>query len=341
MARRRRQPTEFQETSFWQSYSDMMAGVLLVFILIICGSLFVLMQVKNSYDASEIALQERENELEQAILENLGYIDLTESQSLLLQSQQDKLDEQQTQLDDQQSQLDEQQAALEAARAALEEREAELLASQTLLSLQQATLTQQQDKLDEQQTAMENQQLQLEQIIGIKRDLIAALSDAFSSSDLSISIDEQTGAIIMDSNVLFDYNSSDLSADGEETLEVFLPDYFDVVLSDEYVDYISEIIIEGHTDPVGTYTYNLSLSQARAEAVAASFLSDKQDMFSQETLERLRSIVSASGRSWSDPVYDENGNIDADASRRVEVKFRLSDEEMINQMLDVLAQYEQ
>ena len=64
MARKRRKPTEFQETTYWQSYSDMMAGVLLMFILIICGTLFVLMQVKNSYDASEIALQEREEQLE-------------------------------------------------------------------------------------------------------------------------------------------------------------------------------------------------------------------------------------------------------------------------------------
>jgi hypothetical protein len=32
--------------------------------------------------------------------------------------------------------------------------------------------------------------------------------------------------------------------------------------------------------------------------------------------------------------------VNADASRRVEIKFRLSDEEMINQLLDVLGQYE-
>ena len=229
MARKRRNPTEFQETSFWQSYSDMMAGVLLMFILIICGSLFVLMQVKNSYDASETALHEREAELEQTILENLGYIDLTQSQSQLLQRQQAQLDEQQDQLDDQQARLDEQQAALEAAQAALEQRQAELLASQTLLGIQQATLTQQ-------QTALENQQLQLEQIIGVKRELIAALSDAFSTSDLSISIDEQTGARIMDSSVLFDYDRAGLSDAGVETLSSFLPAYFDVVLSDEYID---------------------------------------------------------------------------------------------------------
>lgn len=331
---------EFQETGFWQSYSDMMAGVLLVFILIICGTLFVLMQVKNSYEASELALQAREAELEQTLRENQAYVDLTRTQNEQLLSQQEQLDEQQAKLDEQSSQLDaqravldEQQTALQSAQVTLEQREAELQESQALLGAQQKTLAQQ-------QTALETQQEQLEQIIGVKRDLVAALSDAFSSSDLRISIDEQTGAIRMDSSVLFDYDSSKLTRAGEKTLDALLPAYFDVVLSDEYVDYISEIIIEGHTDTAGTYTYNLTLSQARAEAVAAYCLDDGEALFPAGTLARVRILVSASGRSWSDPVYDENGQVDAEASRRVEIKFRLSDEQMIDQMLDVLQKYE-
>ncbi len=345
--RRRRGSLDVQETSFWQSYSDMMAGVLLMFILIICGTLFVLMQVKNSYDESELALRQRETELEQTAQENQEYVDLTRTQNERLLSQQEQLAEQQAKLDDQQAQLDEQksqldaqrevldqqQTALQTAQTTLEQREAELQASQTLLASQQQTL-------DQQQTALETQQAQLEQIIGVKRDLIAALSDAFSSSDLRISIDEQTGAIRMDSSVLFDYDSADLTEEGERTLDALLPAYFDVVLSDEYVDYISEIIIEGHTDTAGTYTYNLSLSQARAEAVAAYCLDDGEALFPADTLERVRTIVSASGRSWSDPVYGPDGQVDAEASRRVEIKFRLSDEQMIDQMLDVLQQYE-
>jgi chemotaxis protein MotB len=326
MARKHRKPTEFHEVNYWQSYSDMMAGVLLMFILIICGTLFTLMQVKNSYDARELALQEREDELEQAIIENLDYLDLTEAQNLLL--------------DAQKSQLDEQQAALDEAQAQLDEQQQELLASQALLALQQTQLQDKENQIADQQTALATQQAQLEDIIGVKKDLIADLSSAFANTDLSISIDEQTGAITMDSSVMFDYNSSQLSDDGQTTLSEFLPEYFNVVLSDEYIDYVSEIIIEGHTDTVGTYEYNLELSQARAEAVAAYCLGDDQDLFSQDMLSRVRSLVSVGGRSWSSPIYNEDGTVDADASRRVEIKFRLSDEEMINELLDVLGQYE-
>lgn len=333
MARKHRKPTEFQETSFWQSYSDMMAGVLLMFILIICGTLFVLMQVKNSYDASEIELQQRENELQQAILENLGYLDLTEEQSALLADQQSQLDEQQLT-------LEEQQAALEAQQAELEAAQAQLLASQTLLALQQTQLEDKEAQISLQTTALENQQLQLEQIIGVKKDLIADLSDEFSNSQLSIAIDEQTGAITLDSSIIFAYDSDDLSGEGKNTLADFLPKYFAVVLSEDYIDYISEIIIEGHTDTVGSYEYNLELSQARAEAVAAYCLGESQDMFTAEELEQIRSLMSVTGRSWSNPIYNADGTVNEDASRRVEIKFRLSDEEMISQMLEVLEQYD-
>ena len=320
MARKHRKPTEFHETSYWQSYSDMMAGVLLMFVLIICGTLFVLMQVKNSYDASEVALQKREEELEQAIIENLGYLDLTEEQQMLLDAQQAQLEEQQAQLEEQQALLVIQQSELDAAALELTAKEIQILAQQGELAAQQA---------------------QLEEIIGVKKKIIADLSDAFANSNLSITVDEQTGAIIMDSSILFDYDSAYLSAKGMNALEDFLPAYFDVVLSDEYSSYVSEIIIEGHTDTAGIYDYNLTLSQERAAAVANYCLGEYQSMFSSSMASKIRDILSVSGRSWSDPVYDSNGYVDDDASRRVEIKFRLSDEEMINEMLAVLEQYEE
>ena len=333
MARIRRQPTEYQETGFWQSYSDMMAGVLLMFILIICGTLFVLMQVKNSYDASELELHQREQELEQAIEENLGYLDLTDTQQALLAQQQARLDEQQ-------AKLDEQQAALAAAQALLEDQQAKLSASQTLLALQQSQLEDKEAQISLQKDALAAQTLQLEEIIGVKKDLIADLRDEFKNSDLSISIDEQTGAIMLESSILFAFDSDALSSSGRGTLRDFLPAYFDVVLSDDYIDYVSEIIIEGHTDTAGTYEYNLTLSQARAAAVAEYCLGNGQDLFSSSRAERIRSLVSVVGRSWSDPIYNSDGTVNAEASRRVVVKFRLSDDEMINELLDVLAQYD-
>ena len=42
-----------------------------------------------------------------------------------------------------------------------------------------------------------------------------------------------------------------------------------------------------------------------------------------------------------DPVpYDENGEIDMEASRRVEFLFQLKDEEMVREMIEILSQEE-
>ncbi len=312
MTGKRRTLPETEGHNFWQSYSDMMAGLLLTFILIICGALLMLMGVKNSYDESEKALSVREAQLEQEISEKLSYADLSEQQKQQLAAQQALLDEQQQKLDAQQKKLDEQQSALNL--------------SKVLLTTQQKKLT--------------AQQQEIEDVIGVKRDIVESLSKEFKGTDLDIAIDEKTGSIQLDSSILFALNDSTLAGEGRNVLSEFLPKYFSVVLSEDYIDYISEIIIEGHTDTTGGYMYNMALSEARAEAVASYCLSDDQTMFDDETLETVRSLVTVSGKSFSEPIYNDDGTVNADASRRVEIKFRLSDEEMITRMLDILESYE-
>ena len=50
---------------------------------------------------------------------------------------------------------------------------------------------------------------------------------------------------------------------------------------------------------------------------------------------KLQEIMTATGRSESDPVF-VNGIEDKDASRRVEFKFSLKDSEMIDEMNRIL-----
>ena len=50
----------------------------------------------------------------------------------------------------------------------------------------------------------------------------------------------------------------------------------------------------------------------------------------------LRTVITVNGRAWYDPVYAEDGSLDDANSRRVEIKFRLRDEEMIDAMIEIL-----
>lgn len=269
MARRRLKSND-EETTYWLSYSDMMAALLLIFVLIIS---FTMLQAKKQYETRE--------------------------KDLL--AQQEVIKEQQDQLLTQKEKMEEQQALLK-----------------------------------EQKEKMDSQQEQLDKIIGVRSELISALRDEFEGSELKVSVDPQTGAITFDSNVLFDSNKYDIKETGAAFLDEFLPRYFNILLKKQFSEYISEIIIEGHTDTRADYMYNLELSQQRALSVAKYCLDEKTSTLSKKRIKALQKIVTANGRSYSDPVYNEDKTVNMDASRRVEFKFRLKDEEMIGEMINIL-----
>lgn len=298
-----------EETSYWLSYSDMMAGLLLVFVLII--SLTVL--------RSKIQYDEKQNEL------------AGKEEELIIQSKE---------LENERLTIDEQGAKLNAQELKLSEQEGELLSQQAKLKEQQDKLTEQSALVSELQKLMEEQQEKLDNIIGIRAELVKDLKKEFDHSELNISVDEKTGAITMDSNILFAYNQSALKAGGKDFLGEFMPRYLKILLSRKYVNYISEIVIEGHTDTSGNYLSNLELSQQRAQSVAKYCLVEKNGVLTKEEIEALEKILSTSGKSFSQPVLDEKGEVDMDASRRVEILFRLRDEEMIQEMIEILNESE-
>jgi chemotaxis protein MotB len=170
----------------------------------------------------------------------------------------------------------------------------------------------------------------------VRTELIQALKKEFGGTDMSVSVDSKTGSIALDSSILFDSNEYKLKKSGENFLRKFLPKYINVLTGKEFKDYVSEIIIEGHTDSNGEYLYNLELSQKRALSVSSFCLDTKKKVLPQDTIKLLRKIVTANGKSFSSPILDKNGKEIKSKSRRVEFLFRLKDEDMINEMNEIL-----
>lgn len=306
--------------SFWLSFSDLMSTLVLIFILIMFYSMY---QYFDMYEIKEAELARRQFDLDAA---NQQLADeqqkLTAAEQAMI-AQQIKLTAAEEGLAATEEILAQQQTELDAARALLSQRESEL-----------GTLS---DQLAQQQSALESQQQQLEALTGMRTRIIVALSDALKSSHISATVDPATGAIALESDVLFDTGESTLSAAGQRSIDAFLPVYLNVLLSDEYRPYVSEIIIEGHTDSAGGYIMNLELSQQRALAVASYILDDSYRGITTAQKSTLREITTANGRSYSDRIM-VNGVEDQDASRRVVFKFRLTDEQMIEQMKQILEQ---
>lgn len=306
MERKYRRRRAFEEPSYWQSYSDMMAALLLIFILLIAITLAIYRQKTSDLDQTRLALNAAQSELDATIED------------------------------------------LELSKAELEKSNGELASS--LAELQQAyaqaALTQ--EELNNAYLEIENarQELtttkqELQDIVGIRTDIIGALQTAFSNSTMKV--DAQTGSITFSSDVLFRYNSASLTAESRETLKNIIPMYLDVLLQDQFRGYIAEIIIEGHTDTDGGYQSNMELSYERANAVA-DFCLNKSNGLSEEKIEQLQKLLTVNGKSWSTPVYlkdaagNPTGEVDMPASRRVEIKFRLKEDEMIKKIAGILAQ---
>jgi chemotaxis protein MotB len=112
-------------------------------------------------------------------------------------------------------------------------------------------------QLSEQQTKIDN-------IIGVKAEVVEALQKEFQKNNINVNLDSQTGALTLDASVLFDVDESELTDAGKEALRNVLPIYCKVLMEDTYKNYLAEIIIDGYTDTDGDYAYNLELSQQRS-----------------------------------------------------------------------------
>lgn len=339
----RRKMEDTAPHNVWRSYSDMMSGLLLLFVLIMAVCLMQAqknyteklkeqakqLQTQNALDKSQDQLASQQLTLEEQALALENLQSTLDAQALTLQQREDDLASSQTK-------LDEQNALLASQQAELAERDKALASQQAELAERDKALASSQAKLDEQTALMAQQQEKIDQIIGVKADLIASLNDEFQANQIKVEIDHQTGAMVLDSSVLFDYNESVLTETGMQILAQVLPVYCKVLLSGEYESYLAEVIIDGYTDTTGDYITNLSLSQRRAFAVAEYLVNSKESFLSAQESAALTGKLTANGRSMSNPILDESGNVDMDASRRVEIKFRLKDEEMISSLQQMI-----
>ena len=291
--------------NIWRSYSDMMCGVLLLFVLIMCVTLF---QAQKSYDES-IKEQQEKNEMQ------ANYIA--------------EITAQQNTLDDQDAKLKTQDEKLPALAQQLAEQAQKL-------KEQEAALAQQQVDLDEKTQLISTQQAKIDNIIGVKAEVVESLQQEFAKNNLNVNIDSQTGALTLDASVLFAYDDAELTEEGKTALRSVLPIYCKVLLEDSYKSYLAEIIIDGYTDTDGDYAYNLELSQRRSLAVAQYLLEIQGEFLTSDQTIDLQDYLTVNGHSMANPILDADGNVDKDASRRVEVKFRLKDDEMIDELSSIM-----
>jgi chemotaxis protein MotB len=149
----------------------------------------------------------------------------------------------------------------------------------------------------------------------------------------SISIDSNTGTLVLDSELLFDPGQSILKPSGQTFLKQIMPTYFNILLKDQDIrNNLANITIEGYTDDQGSYEHGLNLSYNRALSVYYYMLND--DSF-KDYKQDMKELIILTGRSEAGFLpRGENESIEdwRKRNRRVEIKFDLKYREIYKQL---------
>jgi chemotaxis protein MotB len=180
------------------------------------------------------------------------------------------------------------------------------------------------------------------EVAGRKMQIIARLDSIMNIQGGGVIVDPTTGAVQFPDGVLFAQGQAVIQQGGKTQLNSFAERYFEVLLGDPEVrQELKSIVIEGHTNDDASYMYNLDLSQRRAFAVMQHFLTNAPGYS-----DPLKEYVTASGRSYSQPICATDGlvhsfpcpvgPVDKVKSRRIEILFRLKDEEALHEVRELL-----
>ncbi len=134
--------------------------------------------------------------------------------------------------------------------------------------------------------------------------------------------------------VLFKVNESSLNNQFKTVLDDFFPRYVEILTSNEYIDEINEVRVEGHTSDTWAknstqkeiYLNNMKLSQSRAFEVLSYCYSIEDEAVMQN-------------RPWLEENFRANGMAyaklkDAERARRVEFTIQLKSEDRVYKILE-------
>jgi len=363
-----------EDTNFWLSYADLMAGLLFVFILLIGAIVVKSIVLKSNLDSKENSL---ENSLSLLLLRDTEVQKLKKLLALrtaelkdkngeliisrdalklkteelinlnnILLSQNMKIDDFNNKIIIMQNLLDESNATLSEQNIKIQDYESKvLILSNTLTSKEDAlelkdrellsllrTIEAKETKYDALIAKLQAQKTKIKSLTGIKIRVIAELKQSLGKN---VEIDARSGSLRLSSNILFDKGSALLKEASKKELKKVFINYIGALTSNRNIkEHLERIVIEGHTDSDGGYLFNLNLSQQRAYAVMNYLLTLE---FTKKN--NIKPLLVASGRSYLDTIYYKNGKENKYASRRIEIKFRLKNDDSMNE-IDRILDYE-
>lgn len=203
---------------------------------------------------------------------------------------------------------------------------------------------------------VQSNQSVLKDFVDNKKDMHGKMVDKFKSETQNgtVTIGGDLSLRFEKAETLFPMGSDELTPEFKRTLAEIMPKYLDLILNESKKDEIREIRIEGHTDDTpypklnsDPYMANLILSQRRARNVMEYIRSLKEyKAYSPEKKRLLDYWFTANGLSYGKALDRDGGYalktgkpIDAKKSRRVEFRIITTGEEVLEDFVDSLKNY--
>ncbi|WP_230655817.1 OmpA/MotB family protein [Psychrobacter sp. I-STPA10] len=147
--------------------------------------------------------------------------------------------------------------------------------------------------------------------------IIHDVQEVLKAKDVNATIDPKTGDINIPTDFAFEFGQDTLTEQGRDFLDNFIPIYADAIfkeLDPNQQDLITRLIVEGHTDRVGSYAYNMDLSTRRANAVLI-YIDNMQFDNKEKFLQKLTAV----GRGENDTVGQDE--VENPKDRKIVFKF--------------------
>ena len=360
-----------EDTNFWLSYADLMAGLLFVFILLIGAIVVKSTVLKNNLNSKENSLENslsllllrdsevqklkkllalrsaelKSNRDELLISKDALKLKTDEIVNLnnILLSQNMKVDDFNDKIIIMQNLLDESNATTSEQNIKIQDYENKVLILSNSLTGKNNTLKLKDEELltllrtiEAKETKYDaliaKLQAQKAKIKSLTGIKIKVIAELKQSLGKNVEIDASSGSLRLSSNILFDKGSAALKETSKKELKKVFINYIGALTSNRNIkSHLDRIVIEGHTDSDGGYLLNLNLSQQRAYAVMNYLLTLD---FTKKN--NIKPLLVASGRSYLDLIYYKDGREDKYNSRRIEIKFSLKNDDAMNEIERIL-----
>lgn len=293
--RRRSSFGESSEENFWPAFTDMISTIALILFF-----LMLIVFINNIITGKDLEFARKE-----------------------LQDTESKLDASKAEISQSEDRLRLLQDELEITAAEVEEGQLELKLSEEQIEEQKEIIAQSNRELG-------NLRSKLQGVAVLRLNVLQKVK-ASIEENLDIEKDEEivsiadTGNIVINDGLVFDFNSYAIKEEGEDLLNSLSQSFEKVLDNEEVRENIDAISIQGHTDKRGSGARNRELSSQRATSVVDYMMAVNGDLerkygsyFVASAYSEYRPINTAS----TEAAYSEN--------RRIEISVILKDSNIQN-----------